>query len=104
MHSLHTLTHHPLYRRELARLAIIRPRHPALIVAAVLGLTMLLCGLPPIIMPAAWLVPHYPWSAAVHAAIIVMLFSEEALLVMVCFAAAVLAGLISRGGGTEGSD
>jgi hypothetical protein len=104
MHSLRTLTRHPLYRRELARLGIIHPAHIALTVAAVLGLTTLLCGLPPIIIPTAWFIPRFPWSEAAHAAIIVMLFSEEALLVVLCFAAAVLAGLIGRGNDSESGD
>jgi hypothetical protein len=103
-HTLRTLTRHPLYRRELTRLAIIRPAHIALTVAAVLGLTTLLCGLPPLFMPPAWFTPRITWSAVAHAAIIVLLFSEEALLMMLCFAAAVLAGLIGGGGASEDSD
>jgi hypothetical protein len=95
---------HPLYRRELTRLAIIHPAYIALTVAAVLGLTALLCGLPPIIVPTAWLIPRFPWSSAAHAAIIVMLFSEEALLVLLCFAAAVFAGLIGGRDASESGD
>lgn len=103
MNTLRALTHHPLYRRELSRLAIIQPKHPAWIVAAVLGVITLLCGVPEIIVPPPWLVPRFSGAAAAHAAIITMLFSEEALLLILCFAAAVLAGLIG-GSTSEGSD
>jgi hypothetical protein len=97
MHHLRTLTHHPFYRRELTRLAIIRPAHIALIIASVLGLTTLLCGLPLITAPPPWVVPHYAWSMVVFASVVVLLVGEEVLLVIISFAAAILSGLITSG-------